>query len=173
MKYALALGWLLALAGCGGSSHNASSPGPGGCTLSESEQAMLDAVNTARASTRRCGSGQYPATSPLRWSCPLARAARSHSADMASHDFFSHTGSDGLDVGDRATAAGYAWRAIGENIAAGQLIVEEVMDEWLQSPGHCANIMSADFADFGAAAMEGHQGSQYRVYWTQVFGQSR
>lgn len=133
---------------------------------------MLDAVNSARATARYCGSTHYPSAPALGWSCSLAHAAERHSTDMATQNFFSHTGSDGLRVGDRAAAAGYRWQAIGENIAAGQSSVTAVMQSWMTSPGHCANVMNSLYADFGSARIT-NDGSDFRIYWTQVFGRQR
>lgn len=143
-----------------------------GCAPDDTERAMLDAVNAARASARSCGGSAYGAVPALSWNCKLEAAAAGHSADMASHNFFSHTGSDGLTVGARASAAGYTWSAVGENIAAGYADVERVMQGWLDSPGHCANIMSPNFTELGAASAR-EAGSDYGIYWTQVFGRPR
>jgi uncharacterized protein YkwD len=94
--------------------------------------------------------------------------------DMANNDFFDHTGSDGLKVWDRASQAGYPWSAIGENIAAGISLssVSAAVQAWLDSPGHCANIMSPGYTEFGASKYS-NSASTYNVYWTQVFGRPR
>lgn len=149
--------------------------GPGPCSVSPEEQSMLDAVNAFRAQTRECGSrGSFPAVPALSWSCGLETAALAHSMDMANNNFFSHTGSTGLSAGDRATQAGYIWSAWGENIAAGIPLssVSAVMQGWIDSPGHCANLMGASFSNFGAAKYS-NGSSTYNVYWTQVFGRPR
>jgi uncharacterized protein YkwD len=147
-------------------------PVSGNCALSAEEQSMLNAVNAARAQARMCGSTSYPATAPLAWSCKLETAAVGHSTDMASNDFFSHTGSDGQSVGTRATRAGYTWSTVGENIAAGYSSVSSVMAGWLGSPGHCANIMRSSYTEIGTAKIS-NPSSTYNVYWTQVFGRPR
>jgi len=149
--------------------------GAGGCSLSTEEQAMLDAVNATRAQARVCGSsGSFPAVPSLAWSCPLKAAALGHSTDMASNNFFSHTDSNGSSVGIRATGAGYSWTAIGENIAAGTSYsaVGAVVQGWIDSPGHCANLMRSSYKELGAAKVS-NPSSTYKVYWTQVFGKSR
>lgn len=136
---------------------------------------MLDAVNATRAQARECGSyGSFPAVPPLAWSCPLEAAAQGHSTDMATNNFFSHTGSNGSSVGDRASSAGYSWTAIGENIAAGTSYsaVGAVVQGWIDSPGHCANLMRSSYKELGAAKVS-NPSSTYTVYWTQVFGKSR
>ena len=137
----------------------------------ETGQALLAAVNRARASARRCGARELPPAAPLAWDGALGRAAIAHSRDMAAKRFLKHQGSDGTMVGERATAAGYTWRTIGENIAVGQRSVEEVMEGWLSSPGHCANIMEARFTQMGAAYAV--NGERRMVYWTQAFGVPR
>ena len=91
---------------------------------------------------------------------------------MGDYNFFSHTGSDGLTVGDRVVNGGYDWSAVGENIAAGQQTIDIVMAAWLDSPGHCANIMDSAYTEFGAASYSVN-GSDYPIYWTQVFARPR
>jgi uncharacterized protein YkwD len=96
-----------------------------------------------------------------------------HSEDMATHDFVSHTGSDGRSVGQRASAAGYAWRSVGENIAAGQATVADVVAGWMASDGHCANVMKSDFRDIALACVTGAADTRYRRYWTMTLGAAR
>ena len=131
---------------------------------------LLDAVNRARATDRDCGARHFAAAPALKWNRALGVAALAHSSDMARQSYFSHQGKDGSEVADRAVQAGYRWRGIGENIAAGQESVEQVMAGWLASPGHCANIMDRWFTEMGSAyAVAGGRG-QGKPYWTQVFG---
>ncbi|MFK8050402.1 MAG: CAP domain-containing protein [Halioglobus sp.] len=149
--------------------------GFGSCSLTIEEQAMLDRVNATRSQARVCGDrGSFPAVSPLSWSCELETAATNHSMDMANRNFFSHTGSNGQSVGERATQAGYTWSSIGENIAAGLSFssVDAVVQGWIDSPGHCANLMRSNYTDLGAAKFS-NPSSTYNVYWTQVFGRPR
>jgi uncharacterized protein YkwD len=140
--------------------------------MSEYDKQMLTQVNTARSQPRNCGSEYYPATAALSWHCTLEDVAYAHSRDMGDYNFFSHTGSDGLTVGDRVSNAGYNWSAVGENIAAGQQTIDTVMAAWLDSPGHCANIMRPLYTEFGMASYSA-AGSDYRIYWTQVFARPR
>jgi uncharacterized protein YkwD len=90
---------------------------------------------------------------------------------MAINRFFSHTGSDNSSAGDRISREGYRWSAWGENIAAGipNSAVNAVMQSWIDSPGHCSNLMATVFTNFGAAKYS-DSSSIYGVYWTQVFG---
>jgi uncharacterized protein YkwD len=140
--------------------------------MSEADKQMLTQVNTARSQSRNCGSENYPATAALSWQCTLEGVAYAHNRDMGDHNFFSHTGSDGLTVGDRVRNAGYVWSAVGENIAAGQQTIDIVMAAWLESPGHCANIMRSMYTELGAASYR-VDGSDYPIYWTQVFARPR
>ena len=119
----------------------------------------------ARAEQRRCGFQIFAAAGPLRWNDALARAARAHSTDMAATGTLSHTGSRGQDLGQRLRSAGYRPQAWGENVAHGQPDAEAVMDAWLDSPGHCRNILDPAYREFGAAAARGEDG---RRYWTLV-----
>jgi len=130
-------------------------------------ETFLDAINTARSSSRACGNRTYSAAPPITWNEQLAVAASKHANEMARYNYFSHTGTDGLSVGDRVKAQGYRWRAVGENIAAGRPTIEATVDDWLQSPGHCANIMNPAFSEMGAARAE-DGGADYGVYWTLV-----
>ena len=136
--------------------------------MSEMDKAMLTHVNDTRSQPRSCGDVNYAATAALSWHCTLEDVAFSHSRDMGDHNFFSHTGSDGLNPGDRVLNAGYDWSVVGENIAAGQPTVDTVMSAWLDSPGHCANIMEASYTEFGAASYT-VDGSDFPIYWTQLF----
>jgi uncharacterized protein YkwD len=157
------------------SSSTGGDSGAGSCSLTSEEQSMLDTVNAVRAQARVCGGeGSFPATSPLSWSCELETAALGHSMDMADNNFFSHTGSNGQSVGYRATQAAYSWSSVGENIAAGVSLssVSAVVQAWVDSPGHCANLMRSNYTELGASKYS-NSSSTYNVYWTQVFGRPR
>ena len=141
--------------------------------VAEAGAAMLRAVNGARASARLCGEQSFPPAPALSWHPALANAALAHSRDMAARRYFSHRNKEGHMVDERAEQAGYPWRRIGENIAVGQESVDETLAGWLASPGHCANIMNADFTDMGAAYSVHSEPGLTRAYWTQVFGTPR
>lgn len=130
---------------------------------------VLSLVNAARSKPRTCGRTKFPAVPPLTLSAVLNRAALIHSQDMAKNDFFRHEGSDGSKVGDRTAHVGYRWRAVAENIAIGAETAEVVVKGWLDSPGHCVNIMSADYSEMGIAYVTDPK-SGPGIYWTQVFG---
>jgi uncharacterized protein YkwD len=151
-----------------------SSGGGGGnssCSISSEDQSMLNAVNEFRSQPRTCGSyGSRPAAQQLAWDCKAGAAALRHSMDMANNNFFDHEGSDGSSGGNRLTQAGYSWSSWGENIAAGTSFssVSAVMNAWINSDGHCVNLMGSSFTHFGAAKFS-NAASTYNVYWTQMF----
>ncbi len=139
----------------------------GGSCAGVSQSDALAAINAARAQARQCGATSFSAAPAVAWSGALATAASRHSSDMATRNFFSHTGSDGSSVGQRVSAAGYGWSGVGENIAAGPSSVSSVMAGWLASAGHCANIMQAAYQNVAVACVS-QPGSTYTRYWTMV-----
>ena len=132
-------------------------------------QKLLIELNAARAKPRQCGTQSFNATAPLAWNATLATAAETHSRAMANNNFFDHKDRDGRTPGDRAELAGYNFQQIGENIAAGQDSVRKVVEGWLTSPGHCANLMNPQFNELGAAYANDPK-SDAGIYWTAVFG---
>ena len=132
----------------------------------------LTLINAARATARQCGTERYEAAAAVRWNDRLQAAAEAHSADMATHNFFDHTGSDGGGIGQRVTDAGYRWRRVGENIAAGQRSVAVAVDGWVASPGHCRNLMNPGFTEIAVACVE-DAGARYTRYWTNVLASDR
>ena len=119
------------------------------------EAEVLALVNHQRAQNG-CGD--------LEWHDGLADVARAHSADMAARDYFSHTTPEGVDSFERAEAAGLSARA--ENIAAGQPTPSAVMDTWMNSAGHRANILDCSLGSLGVGVATG---GSYGIYWTQLF----
>ena len=129
---------------------------------------VLELVNDARAESRRCGRRLFEAVAPLTPSRSLTEAASVHARDMAEHGSLDHRGSDGSEPAERVARAGYRWRAVGENVAAGQPSAEAVVDSWLASSGHCANIMAPQFTETGVAFAPVPSGNP-SIYWAQVF----
>lgn len=130
---------------------------------------MLELVNEARSKARQCGSEAMPAAPPLKLDARLSQAALGHSRDMARRGSISHAGTDGSTPADRATRAGYTWRNVAENVAAGQTTPDEALQTWLQSPGHCVNLMGPRYADMGIAFYVDRDSTE-GIYWTQMFG---
>jgi uncharacterized protein YkwD len=137
----------------------APTPNPAPATPVSFEQRVADLVNQQRAINN------LPA---LTLNTKLMAAARAHSQDMAEQGFFSHTGSNGSDVGDRISATGYDWTSYGENIAAGYATPENVVDGWMKSDGHRENILSANVTELGVGYVA-KSGSPYTHYWTNDF----
>ena len=132
--------------------------------VDEAEAEVLRLVNEARAIGGDCGSmGMFAPAPPLTMQPNLRCAARVHSLDMALNDYLGHTNAAGESAGDRASKAGYEFSTLGENVASGQNTPKWVVQDWLHSDPHCANIFGADFTEIGVGYMV--TGSR----WTQVF----
>ena len=134
------------------------------------ESEVLRLTNRARAHGRKCGSKKMKAVGSLTWSDTLGATADEHSRDMALNDYFSHTSLSGSSPFDRIRAAGYRYRAAGENIAAGRRLADPaaVVRAWLNSPSHCKVIMNGRYEELGVGRVEG--AGKYSVYWTENFG---
>jgi uncharacterized protein YkwD len=83
-----------------------------------------------------------------------------------------HSSPDGKRVAQRATAEGYKWRAIGENIAGGDTSVDALMAGWIASSTHCRNMMDPGFTEVGVACVQ-RNGTTWGTYWTMVLGRRR
>ncbi|MFF2330463.1 MULTISPECIES: CAP domain-containing protein [unclassified Streptomyces] len=125
-------------------------------TASSAQAAVLALVNQERAKA---------GCSPVTASAPLTSLAQDFSDDMAARGFFDHTDPDGLSPWDRAAKAGVQGLG-GENIARGQATAEAVMDSWMNSDGHRANILNCDYTTLGVGVHYGAGGP----WWTQDFG---
>jgi len=134
---------------------------------------VLELVNAARAVARDCdATHHFAAAQPVSASPALDAVALEHARDMAEHRKLGHPGSDGSEPADRVTRSGYAWRGVGENVASGQQTADAVVKSWLESPGHCENIMEPRFTEMGIAfALAPDQNPN--IYWTQVFATPR
>ncbi|GAA2107818.1 CAP domain-containing protein [Actinomadura alba] len=128
--------------------------------LARTASEVISLTNAERAEAR---------LRPLAADPRLASAAQAHSADMVARGFYSHTSPEGGEPWDRAAAAGCTHRGIGENIACGQRSPAEVVQGWMNSPGHRANILKPDFTHIGIGFVGG---GRRATYWTQLFGMS-
>ncbi|MFB6780677.1 CAP domain-containing protein [Streptomyces sp. NPDC056352] len=127
---------------------------PSGDTSAQA--AVLALVNQERAKV---------GCSPVTASAPLTSLAQNFSDDMAARGFFDHTDPDGRTPWDRASKAGVKGLG-GENIARGQADAQAVMDSWMNSEGHRANILNCDYKTLGVGVHFGSGGP----WWTQDFG---
>jgi uncharacterized protein YkwD len=142
------------------------------CNISNFAATALARINALRAAGADCHSeGVFAPAPALTWNALLTQAAEGHSQDMVANNLFSHTGSNGSTLGTRITGAGYSWRFIGENIAAGYSGIDAVMTGWMASDGHCANLMNASFKDVGLVCVPGTSADTYGNYWTMDLGQ--
>jgi uncharacterized protein YkwD len=129
--------------------------------LAAVRQSVLDKVNAERAKAH---------VRPLLLEPRLDAAAQHHAQDMLARGYFAHASPEGKTVRQRAEAAGYRWHAIGENIASGQLSVDEVVQAWMKSPEHRRNILDRDFIHMGLGLALGDTPKGFRVEWVQTFG---
>jgi uncharacterized protein YkwD len=140
------------------------------CGLAAFEAEALRVVNQRRAAGASCGArGSFAPAGALTLNSKLTSAAFGHARDMADNNYFSHDSQDGRSMVDRDNATGYTWSTIGENIAAGYYSVQSVVDGWMSSDGHCANLMNPRFTEFGLACAR-NSASTYRIYWAQNLG---
>ncbi|MEV4659614.1 CAP domain-containing protein [Micromonospora sp. NPDC049301] len=134
-----------------------SSSGTG--TVSAQAREVVDLVNAERAKA---------GCKALSIDDKLMTAAQRHSQDQADHQNMSHTGSDGSNAGVRLDRVGYTWRTYGENVAWNQKTPAAVMDAWMNSSGHRANILNCAFTEIGVGIANSNG-----PYWTQVFAAPR
>jgi len=128
-------------------------------------QVLLNLVNDVRAAGTTCGDTYYPPVNAVSWNIKLEEAATNHSADMYKNDFFSHESPKGSTLSTRLQNVEYNYSTAGENIAYGHTSEQQVIEAWLKSQGHCANIMNGSFKEMGV----GRVGN----YWTLNFGTQR
>jgi len=140
------------------------------------EDEVLKLTNEARAAGHNCDKeGNFGPTTPLKMQPQLRCSSRLHSKYMAETGDFNHTQTATmLDPFARMKAAGYQFRTAGENIAAGQQTPKAVVDGWLDSDGHCRNIMDPGFTEIGVGYVVSKPGTglggRATPYWTQNFG---
>lgn len=127
------------------------------------KQLMLQEVNKVRSKKCKCGAKKFKSAPNLTWDVRLEQAAKRHAEDMSQKKFLNHTGSDKSTVAIRVTDEEFTWQLVGENIAEGYPDVISVVSGWVNSPGHCKNIMNPEFTHLGAAV------SSDGKYWVQVF----
>lgn len=170
--------------GCGGGSGPTSTNADTPSFDKPTDDEILAAINEVRSQEIDCndGLGVVGPSQPLSWNSELYAAAEEHSDDLAMSDTFSHDGSGteydiaGYNRGkksyftERIDDHGYQdYDIVGENIAGGFDDLAMVIDGWIKSPDHCANLMREDFDEVGTAVVV-NPDSTYGIYWTQDFG---
>lgn len=103
---------------------------------------------------------------PLTMNAELSKVATLKSQDMAKNNYFDHNSPTYGSPFDMMKKFGISYRTAGENIAMGQTTPEQVMEGWMNSPGHRANILKASFTQIGVGIAKNSSG---RLYWTQQF----
>ena len=121
------------------------------------EQEILKLVNAERSKQ---------GLSPLTLNWELSRVAKFKSEDMRDNNYFSHTSPTYGTPFQMMKSFGITYKSAGENIAAGQQSSAEVMQSWMNSSGHKANILSKNYTQLGVGKATG---GSYGTYWTQMF----
>lgn len=133
--------------------------------LERARQEELKMVNAVRAQRK---------LAPLRRHPSLDLAAQSYAEDMLRRGFYGHLTPEGEDVSDRVKSVGYVYTKVGENVASGQSSLQAVMEGWIDSPGHLANMTDPYFRDVGLGFAAGaSRDGGYTFLWVQVFAQPR
>ncbi|MBE6184244.1 CAP domain-containing protein [Heyndrickxia ginsengihumi] len=122
--------------------------------LNAYEKQVVDLTNKERAKN---------GLKPLQVDATLSKMARAKSNDMMTNKYFDHTSPTYGSPFDMMKKFGISYKSAGENIAMGQQTPEEVVNSWMNSPGHRANILNKNYTHIGVGYVEnGH-------YWTQEF----
>ncbi|MET7757396.1 CAP domain-containing protein [Streptomyces sp. NPDC005389] len=124
---------------------------------------VQDVIALANAEREKAGCG------PLHSESHLRTAAQGHADDMSARGYYEHDNPEGRDAGDRMTGAGYVWSTWGENIHRGPKTPARAMEDWMDSPGHRANILNCSFKDIGVGVTLTANGP----WWVQNFGARR
>lgn len=140
-----------------------SAPGPGPAPAGERATTPATGLSGAAARVVELTNAErtQAGCSALTVDPRITAAAQAHSEDMAARGYFAHDSQDGRDFADRITAAGYDAPGA-ENIAMGQQDAADVVQDWMESPGHRANILNCSLTTIGVGLADG--------YWTQNFG---
>jgi len=150
------------------STTSTSAPDKSGVTSMEAY--FLQLVNASRAEV---------GVKPLAFDAELVKAAGAHSDWMLAADVFSHTGANGSTVGDRIKAAGYGATTWGENIAyisgsgaatLDEADVQQLHNNLMNSPGHKANILNANYTEIGIGLTQGDYNGRAAIFVTEDFG---
>ncbi len=139
------------------------------CDVQLVTEQVLKRLNEIRAQGRTCGNQTMGPATPLRWQPALLDAARRYAAELSSRRQLSHTSLSGANLPQRLEAVRYSLRLAGENLASGPDSLEEVLQLWLDSPGHCQNLMGPDFTEVGLAC-DMRDTASAQPYWVMELG---
>jgi len=138
-----------------GNQRSAIASEPSSTSTDRNRSGVMDLANQARA---------LVGCDPLNYNTQLERSAQGHAEDMSRNHYMSHTSLDGRTFDQRIRATGYDGGRIGENIGAGFGDPSSIMDAWMHSPAHKANILDCRFRNIGVGYdLDGG-------YWVQNFG---
>ena len=145
---------------------------PAACAASVSSDAAVRRLNEVRSRGTACHAGTTSTTAALVWNETLAAAALAQSSEMARLDRMSHRDSQNRGLAERLRAQGYRFGVAVENLGVGYASLDDVVDAWLESEGHCENVMNAAVREFGVACVDaaGTGTAEERRYWTLVLG---
>ncbi len=132
--------------------------------LGQVRQRALELVNEERRKLRLRPLVSHPV---------LDRVAQNYARDMFERGFYGHTSPEGESVRDRVLRIGYQSARVAENLGSGQTTVEEVMEGWMASPGHRANILHRRLREIGTGVAIGERGGEFKILWVQVFAGKR
>lgn len=111
----------------------------------------LSLVNAYRSKSCNCGANNFAAVPEVKLNAKLTQAAQAHSDYMLEHNQMTHYGKDKTGPNQRLAKVGYKWATYAENVASGYPNEESVIKGWMESPGHCANIMNPQVTEMGIA----------------------
>ena len=132
------------------------------------KQAVLERVNALREAGALCGNlGHFVPAAPLEWNADLEAAALTQARWLAQAGRLMHLGPQGETLSQRATAAGYRFRRVTENLALGQRDVPKVLSDWTRSDTHCANLYDSRVTEMGLVCVRATDG---RPVWVLVMG---
>jgi uncharacterized protein YkwD len=141
-----------------------------GCQDKVVVEQVLNYVNKLRAQGHACGQSSFEPALPLRWEQRLEQTAQGHAAELAQGDQINHLAANGLTLRDRLRLNGYLAMRVGENLAAGQESLDEVLQTWSSSSKHCENLMQPAFKDVALVCASGP--GKYGRYWVLNLGRS-
>lgn len=165
----------IVLAGLLALSSVAHSSGPAACGATVDPEAALRRLNEVRIRGATCPGGATWRAAPLSWSDSLAFAAQFQAREMARLERMSHVDGQNRGLAERLRATGYRFGTAVENVGVGYPSLDAIVDAWLESEGHCENLLNPAVLEVGLACMDaGATGSPVeRRYWTLVLGSPR